>query len=62
MTNFTKSQKQYQNVKVLGFLDDVKNVYNEIDILILPSFHEGLQKIEVINGILVIANNILLIH
>ena len=56
------SKKQYQNVKVLGFLDDVKNVYNEIDILILPSFHEGLSYVvleAMANGILVIANNIL---
>ena len=55
------SKKQYKNVKFLGYVDDIQNVFKEIDILILPSFHEGLSYVilEAMSfGILVISNNI----
>ena len=55
------SKKQYKNVKCLGYVDKIQNVYKEIDILILPSFHEGLSYVimEAMSfGILVIANDI----
>ncbi len=56
------SKNEYQNVKILGFVDDIKIIYKEIDILILPSFHEGLSYVvleAMANEVLVIANNIL---
>ena len=55
------SKTKYQNVRFLGYVENIQNVYEETDILILPSFHEGLPYVileAMSNGILIIANNI----
>lgn len=33
--------KSHENVKYLGRVEDIKNIYRILDVLILPSWHEG---------------------
>ena len=58
---FKFSKEKYKNVKFLGYVENIQKVYQETDILILPSYHEGMPYVileAMSNGILIIANNI----
>lgn len=58
---FKFSGKKFKNLKCLGFINNVDKILESSDILILPSYHEGLPYsiLEgMVNGALIIGNDI----
>lgn len=45
--SLTKKVNKTNNIKLLGHLDDLTSFWNDIDILILPSFAEGLPLVAI---------------
>ena len=55
------SKKKFKNLRCLGFIDNVNKVLENSDILILPSFHEGMPYSileAMLNKTLIIGNDI----